>query len=259
MTDTLSVQAIQERLCTKYFGKNISYFVETTSTMDRAAEAAKQGAVEGTVVITEEQTAGRGRLKRTWSAPAGSSVLMTPILRPSFELLGKLALMAALAVVDAIESTTGLRAGIKWPNDILINSKKVSGILVESEIKGQEVEYAAIGIGINVNFDATALPDVIYPPTSLQLELGRSVDRVDLVAALLNALEQRYEDLKAGKPIYQEWSKRLTIIGQQVRATSASGVEEGIAEAVDDTGALLLRRSDGALIRILAADVTLRA
>ena len=258
MTDIVSEKLIKDGLHTKHFGERVLFFRATSSTMDIAEGLAKQGVPEGTVVIADEQTAGRGRLKRAWSAPPGSSVLMTIVLRPTIAILGKLALAGALAVADAIEETTGLQAGLKWPNDVLINGKKVSGILVESEVKGDELEYVTMGIGVNVNFDVADLPDISYPATSLQLECGRPVSRVAIVCSLLKALELRYDDLKSGKSIYGEWARRLTIIGKPVKATSVDKVEEGIAESVDESGALIIRRADGSYARILAADVTLR-
>ena len=167
--------------------------------------------------------------------------------------------MASLATSRCIEKATGLTTAIKWPNDVLINGKKVSGILIESALRGQAVDWAVVGIGINVNFDPKSFPEIADIATSLSAELGRKVSQLQVLLNLLDEIEQLYMTLREGRSIHEEWRNRLETLGKQVEVTFGDHVEAGCAESVDDDGSLLLRRSDGTLISIIAGDVSLRA
>ena len=160
----ISPEAVSRKLTTKFVGRNFLYYPSVTTTMDVARKVAKEGAIEGTVVVAEEQTTGRARLGRTWINPPGV-VAVSIILRPEMSQLLRLTMVAALATSRCIEKVTGLKTTIKWPNDVLIRGKKVSGILTESALRGQSVDWAVIGIGINVNFDPKLTPrSLISPP-----------------------------------------------------------------------------------------------
>jgi BirA family biotin operon repressor/biotin-[acetyl-CoA-carboxylase] ligase len=167
-------------------------------------------------------------------------------------------MVAALATSRCIEKAAGLKTVIKWPNDVLIRGKKVSGILTESALRGQSVDWAVIGIGINVNFDPKAYPEIADIATSLSVELGKKVSQLEVLLHLLNEVEYFYSALRRGDPIYQEWRAKLETLGKVVQVKTGTDVEKGYAESVDEDGALLLRRPDGTLVRIIAGEVTLR-
>jgi BirA family biotin operon repressor/biotin-[acetyl-CoA-carboxylase] ligase len=253
----ISPESISRRLTTKFVGRNFRYYPSVTTTMDVAREEAKAGASEGTVVVAEEQTIGRARLGRTWINPPGV-VAASIILHPEMSQLIRLTMVASLATSLCIEKATGLKTTIKWPNDVLVNGKKISGILTESALRGQSVDWAVIGIGINVNFDPKAYPEIADIATSLSVELGKKVSELEVLLHLLNELEFFYLALRRGEPIYQQWRDKLETLGKVVQVKTGSDLEKGYAESVDEDGALLLRRSDGSLARIVAGEVTLR-
>jgi len=225
--------------------------------MDVARREARQGAIEGTVVTADEQTAGKGRVRRVWLSPRGS-IAVSLILYPEKSCLPYLMMLASLAVVHSIKAITGLEAQIKWPNDVLFNGKKVCGILMENEVKGNKVAYAIIGIGINVNLRLADFPEILPAATSLADELGKDVSRVDVIRRLLVEFERLYLALPAGEPVYQEWRDRLVTLGRGVLVKSGRTILEGIAESVARDGSLLLRHSNGSSTKIVAGDVSLR-
>lgn len=257
MEDSLSPAAITRDLETRFIGQNVVYYPSLTSTNEVAAREAQQGAAEGTIVVADEQTAGRGRLERVWLSPKGS-LAMSVILYPGLSLLPSLIMLASLSVVHGIESATGLRAEIKWPNDVLINGKKVCGILIESDVQGNRVNHSVIGIGINVNLKLAGFPEISSIATSLSDELGRDVSRLVVLRCLLVEFEKLYRTLSSSGSIYKDWRDRLVTLGKQVRATTGNTVYEGVAESVTPDGSLMLRSPDGNLTRIVAGDVTLR-
>jgi BirA family biotin operon repressor/biotin-[acetyl-CoA-carboxylase] ligase len=255
--DSLSADAITDNLDTSFIGQRIIYYPRLNSTNDIAKRWARQGAEEGTVIVAEEQTAGRGRMKRTWLSPKGS-IALSIILRPQLAYISSLIMVASLAVVHGIEQVTGLKSQIKWPNDVLVNNKKMCGILIESDLRGSAVDYAIIGIGINVNLRLSEFPEVPPTATSLSHELGRDVSRLDVIRCLLAETERLYLALPTGQPVYQEWRDSLVTLGKKVQVRSGAITYKGIAESVAGDGSLCLRQSDGSLIKIVAGDVTLR-
>lgn len=254
--DTLSVLAITEGLKTRFIGQRLLYYPSLTSTMEVARQAAQEGAPEGTVIIADEQTAGRGRLKRTWLTPKGN-IALSVILRPSLSSLPSLIMLASLAVVHTIRGVTGLKAEIKWPNDVLINGKKVSGILIENDVLGSKVA-SIVGIGIDVNLRLADFPEIQGIATSLAEELGKEVSRLKLISYLLVEMENLYLALSDGRSLYEEWRDNLATLGKHVRVTAQDAVYEGIAESVAKDGSLLLRETNGNVNRIFVGDVTLR-
>jgi BirA family biotin operon repressor/biotin-[acetyl-CoA-carboxylase] ligase len=250
----ISPASLLEGLSTEFVGRRILYYPAIPSTMNEAKRAARGGAAEGTIVIADQQTGGRGRLGRGWLSPPGN-IALSLIIRPGLEQLPRLNMVASLATVHCIEKVTGLKAEIKWPNDILIGGKKVCGILIESALRKGSVDWAIIGIGINIDLDASSLPGLTA--TSLCYELGHEVSRLELLRCLLGELERFYLAVRRGEPIHEQWQQRLVTLGKTVRLKSAGVVEEGYAEAVDEDGYLLLRRPDGALTRIAAGEATL--
>jgi BirA family biotin operon repressor/biotin-[acetyl-CoA-carboxylase] ligase len=257
MADILSPLSITQNLNTRLIGQRVIYYPSLPSTNELAREEARRGAGEGTVVIAEEQTVGRGRLKRAWLSPKGS-LSLSVILYPGLEYLPSLIMLASLAVVRSIEAVSGLEAQIKWPNDVLLNGRKVCGILVESEVWGEVVSYAVIGIGVNVNLRMSDFPELSPAATSLSQELGGEVSLLALVRRLLVEMDRLYLVLPDGGSIYEAWRDSLVTLGQEVCVTSGKANYAGIAESVGRDGSLLIRRPDGSLIRIVAGDVTLR-
>ncbi|MFC1860156.1 biotin--[acetyl-CoA-carboxylase] ligase [Chloroflexota bacterium] len=255
--DKLSPTSITSNLGTHFIGQRVIYYPSLSSTMEVAKREAKHEAAEGTVVVADEQTAGRGRIKRVWLSPKGS-IALSIILHPSVVSLPSLIMLASLAVVHSIEAITGLKPQVKWPNDILINNKKVCGILIESSVRGKAVDYAVIGIGLNVNLKLTDFPDIPSTATSLSNDMGSDVSRLRVIRQLLVEVERLYLALKDGGAIYEEWRDSLVTLGRGVRVKSGKTAYEGVAESVARDGSLLLRRSDGNLSKIVSGDATLR-
>jgi BirA family biotin operon repressor/biotin-[acetyl-CoA-carboxylase] ligase len=243
------------RLTTKFVGRSLHYYHQLPTTMETARELANKGAAEGTVVIAGTQTAGRGRIGRTWLSPEGS-LAMSVILKPSLKNLPQLVMIASLAVVRAIKQVAGIETHIKWPNDVMIKGKKVCGILIENEVKGGRVNFAIIGIGINVNFNPPAFPEIMGIATSLSYEVGTEISTVELAGILLSELEQLYLAAQAGSPVYKQWQENMETLGKQIKVNTGKTIEQGKAETVTENGNLILSRADGSLIEIVAGDVT---
>jgi BirA family biotin operon repressor/biotin-[acetyl-CoA-carboxylase] ligase len=257
----LSAQDIRAGLETGFVGQNVVYLPETGSTNDEARRLAEAGAPEGTLVITDHQTAGRGRLNRRWEAPPGCCLLMSLLFRPELAAyqIPRLTMVCGLALAEAIESETRLAVGLKWPNDVLIEGAKVAGMLTEVGWSGSRLDYVVVGMGLNANLDPERLPgDLLMPATSLSRALGRPVGRLPLLHSFLRAVERRYLALKGGHSPHVEWAGRLVTLGKPVTVSGAGAVLSGVAEGVTADGALLIKLPDGSLETVLAGDVTLR-
>lgn len=238
---------LEQGLKTKTMGQSIYFYEETDTTNNRARELALEGAPEGTLVVAEKQTAGRGRRGKVWESPLGTGIWMSLVLRPQIMPAGAsvLTLLCGLATAEAIEVETGLSAGIKWPNDILINGKKAVGILTEMDCEMSQVHFVIPGIGINVN-TASFPPEIVDIATSLYLECGKTVSRRRLVHKVLERLEEHYETfLRTGSftAMLEDYRKHCITLGKEVHVL---GREPFFAEALDITpeGELLVRRAD---------------
>ena len=258
----LDFARIQATLTTHVFGRDLVILPRTGSTNDVAKDLAAQGAPEGTVVLADEQTAGRGRLERHWSAPAGACLLCSILFRPNLLPIQApwLTMLCALAAADAVQQVAGLPVSLKWPNDLIVpspNWKKLAGILTETGIIGERLSFVVVGIGVNANVAPRDLPNLAPNAASILAETGREVDRAALLASLLAGVETRYARLRTGAGPRAEWAARLATLGQRVNATTSTETLTGVAETVDEDGALLLRTPDGVLRRFLAGDVTL--
>ena len=262
MQDLLSAGSIQAGLKTGLVARSLVYLSQTGSTMDEARRLAEQGAPDGALVIADYQTAGRGRLDRRWQAPPASSLFLTLIFRPAVapHHAQQLTMLCGLAVAESVEAETGLPVGLKWPNDLEIGGAKVGGILTEVELSGVRISYALVGLGLNVNLDPQQLTGaVLTRATSLSAELGRPVARLPLLWAVLRAIDARYLALGAGAPdLHAAWARRLVTLGRTVTVSTGDAAWQGTAEVVDAEGALLVRRADGSIERIIAGDVTVR-
>lgn len=260
--DAISAQAIEDGLQTHFVGRSLVCLPTTASTNEDAKQLAEEGAPDGTLVIADYQTAGRGRADRRWEASQGSSLLMSLIFRPELppRQAQRLTMICGLAIVDVLESELGLVPTLKWPNDILVGDAKVGGILTEIVMAGDRVECVITGIGLNVNLDPADLPaKLVMEATSLSQALGRPVARLPLLWALLRQVELRYADLDDGHSPHSEWSGRLGTLGQSVVVSSGNVVFEGVAEGVDSEGALLVRTADAQLHKVVAGDVSIRS
>jgi BirA family biotin operon repressor/biotin-[acetyl-CoA-carboxylase] ligase len=259
--DRLAPGAIAAGISTVRVGRQVVVFDEVGSTNTEAFRLAEGGAVEGTVVLAEAQTRGKGRMGRTWESPSGVNIYCSVILRPAILPLAtpQLTFVSSLAVCRAIESVCGLVPRIKWPNDILLNGRKVAGLLNELSAETERVNFLVLGIGLNVNMEPEQFPsDLRYPATSLAMESGGPLSRLPLIRALLTELDRLYgRYLDDGfAPLREEWERRSAFQGQRVKVSSPGDDLVGVAAGIDGDGALLVRRDDGEVSRVLAGDVT---
>ncbi len=258
--DLLSEDLVRSGLETKFVGRTILTFPSVTSTNAEAKRIAPS-AEDGTVVISEVQTAGRGRMERPWLSPRGGlwmSIILKPKIPPALAFSVNIA--AAVAAARALEGLYGLKVRIKWPNDLLVGERKICGILTEIGAEMDLLEYAVVGIGINANLDRDLLPQE-WRATSISAELGRDVFRAELAGRVLEEVERASEEMaESFDRLRKEWSVRSGTLGRRVRIITRSGEFEGVAEALEDDGSLLVRRDDGAPERVIAGDcVHLRA
>jgi BirA family biotin operon repressor/biotin-[acetyl-CoA-carboxylase] ligase len=250
-------------LATRVVGREIRHVTQTGSTNDDLKLIARAGAAEGFVLGADEQTEGRGRRGRAWSAPPGSSLLCSTLLRPAWlppTDAFYLTILAAVACAEAIEAVADLQVELKWPNDLLFDDRKLGGILVETEIANSVLSWAIVGIGLNVNWDTSSHPELRTTATTLAAAAGRPVSRVALLASLLRHLDDRYLRLRAGQrqQLFENWRGRLATLGKPVRAEIAAGAIEGYAEGVTPQGALIIRDGAGKRHELTAGDVTVR-
>ena len=224
--------------------------------MDEASRLAEEGADEGTVVVAGSQTAGRGRQGRNWVSRQGN-LYLSIIFRPTLEVLPMLSILAGVAAVRAIRKTTELEPGIKWPNDIMLGGKKTGGILVESAVQGDQVSYAILGIGLNVDLDAQKEGEIANLATALNPAAGRTVLPEVVLRQLLHDLDSLYLQATHGGSPLPEWEGLLETLGQSVEATWRNEVFTGMAEGIDNLGNLQLRLEDGQLMTLTAGDVSL--
>jgi BirA family biotin operon repressor/biotin-[acetyl-CoA-carboxylase] ligase len=262
-TYTLNVNKIQDSLCTKYFGRNILSSHRVNSTNKWAQQLAVFGAPEGTVVIAETQTTGRGRLNRKWISPSGGlwfSIILRPKLRPADAV--KLTFMTGLAVAKILREMFGLRAETKWPNDVLVNRRKICGILTEMNTTGERANFVVVGVGVNANLNVEKVfsEHLRQVATSLENELGREVQLEELCRALLEQIENLYElsTRKGFNVILDEWKSNTGILGRHVELTNLPEKIRGLALNVDHEGALIIRLEDGTVRRVFFGDVSLR-
>ena len=228
------------------FGRQILWYPDVPSTNDLAAALAEHGAREGCVVVANGQSAGRGRLGRSWASPPGAGLYVSLVLRPAERALPLLTIAAGVGVADGIQAATGLIPDLKWPNDLFIGGRKVAGVLAEATSSAAG-SYVVLGFGINVS-PAAYPPEVTGRTTSLEREVGRAVDRGLLLAECLCGLAARYADLAAGRreAVVEAWRGRAASMrGRRVQWDEAGEAREGVAAGIDDTGALVVRTNAG--------------
>ncbi len=258
--DRLLPGEIRRHVSARRFGAEIVHREEVDSTNRLAGELAREGAAEGTVVVAESQTAGRGRLGRTWTSPSHLNLYLSIVLRPAVAPadVTSLSLVAALAVAEAVLASTGLRSGIKWPNDVLLGERKVCGILTEMDAEADRVRFLILGIGVNLNATTRDFPpELRRKASSLRIAARRRIDRAAFAGNLLDQLELFYDRFVGGGfPAVQEaYDAYHCLPGRRVRV-DGGGNPRGVVRGVAPDGALLVETSDG-VVRVSAGEVSL--
>ncbi|MCM1048456.1 MAG: biotin--[acetyl-CoA-carboxylase] ligase [Clostridiales bacterium] len=250
---------------TEWAGQTLYYFEKTESTNLDAKRLAGEGAPHGTTVIADMQTAGRGRRGRMWQSPPESSVYMTILLKPDFttDKAPMLTLVMALSVAQAISDAAGIKAGIKWPNDIVVNAKKVCGILTEMSVEAGSIQHVVIGVGINVNNDSPEdFPEEIrQTATSLKIESGEHISRSRLIERVLFRFEENYDifvttyDLGC---LMEAYNELLLNRDSEIRVLDPKGEYSGVARGINKTGELLVEKEDGDMVQVDSGEVSIR-
>jgi BirA family biotin operon repressor/biotin-[acetyl-CoA-carboxylase] ligase len=261
--DVFSKIEIESHLDTKWVGRNLVFNKKTASTNLDAKRLADEGAVSGSLVVADMQTAGRGRRGRDWVSPAGRDIYMTLMLRPecSPQKASALTLVMALAVLEAVNEFVDMPVGIKWPNDIVINNKKTCGILTEMSAELDGIHYVVIGVGINVN-QTEFSEEISKTATSMLVEKGEKTNRSKLVARVMHYFEENYSvfektwDLTG---LVDKYNKHLVNCGKEVRVLDPKGEYDAYAEGINENGELIVRRKDnGKTVLVYAGEVSVR-
>ena len=260
----LSADSIRSHLHTQVVGRTILCFDTLGSTNTFAKKQAAEGCEDGLVILADQQTGGRGRCGRTFESPSGKGVYLTALLRPNAAQMDVLPItaLAAVAVCNAVEHVCGVRPGIKWTNDLVLNGKKLAGILTEMGIEGESgrLEYVAIGIGINVNHQKTDFGAAVAElATSLSMELGQTISRSALAVALIEELDQMYA--KLGKAFSEElaaYRRDCVTLGKEVRILGSGAERRAYALEIDDQFALVVRNEKGERETIQSGEVSVR-
>ena len=252
--DVLSFSELKSRIQNKWAGRNIYYYEETGSTNIDAKRLGEEGAAHGTVVVADKQNAGRGRRGRAWESPAGKDIYFTILLRPEFppDKVSGLTLVMALSVAEAVKGCCGQEAGIKWPNDVVLNGKKICGILTEMTMEMDYVQHVVIGTGINVNLDKMPA-EIEKTATSILLESGKETARAELLQKVLERFEINYDIYEKDLDLHnmmETYNGYLVNKDRQVRVLDPKGEFEGIARGINAGGELLVERTDGKTVEI---------
>jgi BirA family transcriptional regulator, biotin operon repressor / biotin---[acetyl-CoA-carboxylase] ligase len=255
-------ESFRRLLQTRFMGQTCYDFDVLASTNASMHALGRLGHREGTIVLADQQTAGRGQADKVWISPPRCNLYVSVLLRPSIAPTQAplISLLAAVALVDTL-GQRGAVCGIKWPNDVLVRQRKVAGILTEMETHQDAVQFVVVGIGVNVNMTQkeleTHLGSIAQTATSLRVALGREIPREGLLAALMASLEQWYHRfLTDGETVLQAaWEARSVMHGRRITAHTAGATWEGTAEGIDRAGRLQLRQDDGALVTLTSAEV----
>lgn len=253
---------LESRMNTKWAGHPVIYYDSLTSTNLQAKLDAEKGAAEGTLIVADMQTAGRGRKGRAWSSPAGANIYFTLILKPRFavELASMVTLVMGLAVAEGIRESCSAQTWIKWPNDIVVNGKKICGMLAEMSVDKEYIHYIVMGVGINVEKQAFP-PEVAAVAGTLQEECGEKLSRASLLAGVIRAFESCYEAfLQADSfaPLVERYNALLVNKDREVRVLDPKGEYQGIARGINETGELLVELCDGTVTPVYAGEVSVR-
>ncbi len=259
--DLVTADELNSILKTSWAGKTVIYEEKLVSTNQTAKVLAEQGAGHGTLVVAERQTAGKGRRGREWHSPKGSGIWMSILLRPDIrpDKASMLTLVAAMAVYDAISSRIQ-GCSIKWPNDIIIDGRKVCGILTEMSSEPDHIHYVVIGIGINVNTEDFP-EDIAGVAASMHTASGQYFKRSEMITDVLQTFEiyyDRFMETSDLSELMEEYNKRLINYGQRVYIEERGRKYDGIAEGIDREGCLLVRRDDGMVVQVISGEVSVR-
>lgn len=262
LNSPLRIDRLRARLAESIFGRHLFRYETVDSTNTVAKEMAAQGAPEGTLVLAEEQTAGRGRLGRQWLSPPRANLLFSLILRPELDAAGvfSLTMTLGLAAAEAVEGACGVSPRIKWPNDLYIRGRKLGGLLTEFSAAGRAVEWAVLGLGVNVNWSPEESDGLRYAATSLMSEIGLPVDREGLLVRTLRSFDSLYGELRKGRlePLYRRWNERSMLVGKTVEVASGTESLCGTALRIDPDGSLILADGRGNRHRVVCGDVTVK-
>lgn len=256
------LEDMEKRNRLKWMGHCLKYCEEIDSTNTEAKRLAASGACHGTVVVANRQTAGKGRRGRMWESPADSGIFMTFLLRPKVDVqkISMLTLVAALAVSKAVSEETGCICQIKWPNDLVMDGRKICGILTEMGTSGSQIQYAVVGIGINVG--QQEFPEELREKaTSLCMQTKTPVSRAKLIERVLEAFEKYYDDWAVHgdmRLLRREYEGQLVNLGREVMVLAPEGEYPGVASGICDTGELLVKTADGSVKKILSGEVSVR-
>ncbi len=259
--DTPLAQEVQLDLATEVIGREVCYRPSIDSTNVLAVEMARNGAAEGTVIVADTQSRGRGRLGRSWVSPPGCNLYFSVVLRPSMvpAAIPQITLMTAVSLCGVLSEAAALPIRIKWPNDLWVGGRKVAGILTEMSSEMDRIRHVVVGIGVNVNVAGDGLPeDLQRTATSLTLETGTHWQRVSLFRGLLQALDRDYASFcQAGfAPFRSRFIERSMTLGRRIRVQMPEGETGGLALDITEQGALRIRRDDGSVVDVLSGDVT---
>ena len=253
---------IEVGLGTRIIGRSVVSFHAVPSTIEEAASLARQGAPEGTVVVAESQTGGRGRLGRKWSSPGGVGIWTSIILRPPVppREAPKLTLLTAVSVAKVLAGSYGIAARIKWPNDVVTGGRKICGALTELVAEQDAVRYVIASFGLNVNQTPARFPAEVRPiATSMRIEAGRRLDRPEVFRRVLRELDDQYAQYKerGGESVLAQWRALSCTLGRRVKVQLRESVVEGVARDLDDDGSLIVEVEGGGLKRVAYGDVTI--
>ncbi|MBI4304689.1 MAG: biotin--[acetyl-CoA-carboxylase] ligase [Chloroflexi bacterium] len=250
-------EELARKFASRRIGRRICWREEVGSTMDEARRLALGGAAEGTVIGADAQTAGRGRHARPWRSQPCEDLLISVILRPPRELAGLVSVLGGLACARAVDRLASTYSTIKWPNDVRVRAKKVCGILVEAAVTGESAAFV-LGIGLNLNLEPSAWPEISASATSIREITGSRRGRLEALDAVLSESDAVYGAALEGRPMLEEWKAKLDTIGRQVRLAYGREIVEGRAEGVDAGGGLVVRCADGRVRTFTAAEVTVQ-
>jgi BirA family transcriptional regulator, biotin operon repressor / biotin---[acetyl-CoA-carboxylase] ligase len=260
--DPIDASSLRAALSGSLFGINVRCFDLLESTNALARSMAGQDAPEGTIVVADEQSAGRGRMGREWLAQPGANLLFSVLLRPGVEpeQVFAITMIMAVSAVESLHRKAGVRAGIKWPNDVYVRHRKLAGILTEIDLKGSIVNHVVLGIGLNVNWHPDETGEIRAPATSLLLETGRAYRRADLLVWILEEFESGYRRFLKGEleTFYSKWNELSLVLGRDVVIESGEERIYGKAVSIDRSGALILEEGNGTRRSIVSGDVSLR-
>jgi BirA family biotin operon repressor/biotin-[acetyl-CoA-carboxylase] ligase len=258
----LSPEGVRQILAGSIFAANLVYLERIDSTNRFAKELATTGAPDGTVVIAETQTAGRGRMGRQWASPGHLNLLFSVLVRPECppEDLFGLTMALAIAAAEAIRERCGLVVKIKWPNDLYVGRKKLGGLLTELALEGRSVTYAVLGLGLNVNWSPRQEEEILQPATSIIDETGKRIPRGELLALILKRFEILYQRLRSGdlEAILRYRNEHCMVLGREVLIMSPEGNLKGVAVRIDRDGALVIHEEGGMEKRVVSGEVSLR-